>query len=519
MYKRGQSGITKASVSVVFNNSDPLQSPVGFTDQPQITVTRQIVVGGKNKYLINGHNAPQKVIETLFQSVQLNVNNPHFLIMQGQITKVLNMKPPEILAMVEETAGTRMFEDRKGKAGTVMEKKERKVEEIQGLLDDIIEPKLGTLKMERNDFVEFKRVETEMEHTERYVIASDYFVNAQALERMSSEVEKKSAAMDEMQQERDADAVELQELDAKLEVLVRKRQREAHNSALLKQLESQSREATISAVRVETDLGLQRKRFEEEQAKAMQLKKTIKTQKKTIIEQEEQVLVSKQHYEKARDSHDQLQSKTLQDEELLQSLTTGVSTSGTDTGYAKLLNNLNQQKSTASSAIQRAQIQLAELASELNSLEPRAAEARKKLNREVEAISGLRTEIAELEGRLTDANYDSAAEALLSQEKRQLDAKARKCEEVLDELKAQVNQCDLNFTMNGVKGVVASLIDIPQEHSKYTNALEVTAGGKLYNVFSPLTCFFIIRLLSRMKGLRMPSLRVANSPAVSPSSP
>jgi|TARA_B100001142_G_scaffold311779_1_gene346494 chromosome segregation ATPase len=37
--------------------------------------------------------------------VQLNVNNPHFLIMQGRITKVLNMKPPEILGMLEEAAG------------------------------------------------------------------------------------------------------------------------------------------------------------------------------------------------------------------------------------------------------------------------------------------------------------------------------------------------------------------------------------------------------------------------------
>lgn len=32
----------------------------------------------------------------MFCSVQLNVNNPHFLIMQGRITKVLNMKPPEV---------------------------------------------------------------------------------------------------------------------------------------------------------------------------------------------------------------------------------------------------------------------------------------------------------------------------------------------------------------------------------------------------------------------------------------
>lgn len=91
IYKRGQSGITKASVSIVFNNQEKDKSPPGFSDQETITVTRQIVVGGgnKNKYLINGHIAQPRVIETMFQSVQLNVNNPHFLIMQGQITKVL----------------------------------------------------------------------------------------------------------------------------------------------------------------------------------------------------------------------------------------------------------------------------------------------------------------------------------------------------------------------------------------------------------------------------------------------
>ena len=86
---------------------------------------------GKNKYLVNGHNVPQKVVSNLFQSVQLNVNNPHFLIMQGRITKVLNMKPPEILAMIEEASGTRMFEDKKESAISTISKKEKKLEEIQ----------------------------------------------------------------------------------------------------------------------------------------------------------------------------------------------------------------------------------------------------------------------------------------------------------------------------------------------------------------------------------------------------
>jgi len=40
-------------------------------------------MGGHNKYLINGHNATDKRVKMLFRSVQLNIKNPHFMIMQG----------------------------------------------------------------------------------------------------------------------------------------------------------------------------------------------------------------------------------------------------------------------------------------------------------------------------------------------------------------------------------------------------------------------------------------------------
>jgi structural maintenance of chromosome 2 len=142
VYKQGQAGVTKASVSIVFNNENPKQSPVGYEQYSRITVTRQVVIGGRNKYLINGHNAQQQKVQNLFHSVQLNVNNPHFLIMQGKINKVINMKPPEILAMIEEAAGTRMFEMKKQSALKTISKKEKKVEEIEKVfiwLDSIIE--------------------------------------------------------------------------------------------------------------------------------------------------------------------------------------------------------------------------------------------------------------------------------------------------------------------------------------------------------------------------------------------
>jgi structural maintenance of chromosome 2 len=42
IYKRGQAGITKASVTIVFDNSDRDKSPVGLENCKQITVTRQV---------------------------------------------------------------------------------------------------------------------------------------------------------------------------------------------------------------------------------------------------------------------------------------------------------------------------------------------------------------------------------------------------------------------------------------------------------------------------------------------
>ena len=42
VYKQGQAGVTKASVSIVFNNADKANSPVGYEQHDQITVTRQV---------------------------------------------------------------------------------------------------------------------------------------------------------------------------------------------------------------------------------------------------------------------------------------------------------------------------------------------------------------------------------------------------------------------------------------------------------------------------------------------
>jgi len=96
VYKKGQAGVNKATVTIIFDNSNKSQCPIGYEKCNEISVTRQVIIGGKNKYLINGKNVQNKKVTDLFCSIQLNVNNPSFLIMQGTISKVINMKPHEV---------------------------------------------------------------------------------------------------------------------------------------------------------------------------------------------------------------------------------------------------------------------------------------------------------------------------------------------------------------------------------------------------------------------------------------
>ena len=42
MYKGGQAGITKATVTITFDNSDSRQSPLGYESYEEITVSRQV---------------------------------------------------------------------------------------------------------------------------------------------------------------------------------------------------------------------------------------------------------------------------------------------------------------------------------------------------------------------------------------------------------------------------------------------------------------------------------------------
>ncbi|KAF4699152.1 Structural maintenance of chromosomes protein 2, partial [Perkinsus olseni] len=175
VYKQGQAGITKATVEITFDNTDKRQCPLKYEDCDKIVVARQVVIGGRNRYIINGRNVQREAVVTLFHSVKLNVNNPHFLIMQGRINKVVNMKPDEILALMEEAAGTKLYDLKRAQAEKKISNKEARAAEIERTLREEFTPRLEQLQKESENYDRWAKASAEIGRLGRFVVAWEFY--------------------------------------------------------------------------------------------------------------------------------------------------------------------------------------------------------------------------------------------------------------------------------------------------------------------------------------------------------
>lgn len=334
IYKRGQAGVTKASVTIVFDNRDKKKSPIGFEEYAQISVTRQIVLGGTSKYLINGHRAQQQTVQNLFQSVQLNINNPNFLIMQGRITKVLNMKPVEILAMIEEAAGTRMFEDRRDKALKTMAKKEMKVQEITELLREEIDPKLEKLRSEKRAFLDFQQTQSNVERLTRLVVAYDYRRNQDKLKLSANDLEQKKQRSRRLEESITKLKNEISHLGEDVSRIKAQREKELRKGGVFQALEEDVKVQSHELVRLATGLELKQSSIAEESGKRTATQKSVSELELQLKEKTEIYTKLQSEYDKAKAAIEKEREDVEKQEELLQTLQTGVaSKEGQEHGY------------------------------------------------------------------------------------------------------------------------------------------------------------------------------------------
>ncbi|KAJ9191818.1 hypothetical protein DTO166G4_6353 [Paecilomyces variotii] len=490
IYKRGQAGVTKASVTIVFDNHDKEKSPIGFEEYTSISVTRQIVLGGTSKYLINGHRAQQQTVQNLFQSVQLNINNPNFLIMQGRITKVLNMKAVEILSMIEEAAGTRMFEDRKEKAGKTMAKKEMKVREIEGLLKEEIEPKLEKLRGEKRAFLDFQQTQGDLERLTRLVVAHDYLKNGERLRVAGEEYETKKAKIQALEDNAAKLKGEIAHLEEDVKRVKAVREKELRKGGKFQALEDQVKAHSHELVRLNTVFDLKNSSMAEEKEKRKEIQKTVAELEKLLKEKKKVYDKLQAQYDTAKAELDAQTAEVEQKEELLQTLQTGVaSKEGQENGYQGQLQDARNRVSTATTEQEQAKLKIAHLEKRIKEEEPRAKKAKEQNSGLLKELEGLKSQAKKLEAELAKQGFEPGREDQMYEEQSTLQRSIRELREQADGLRRKVANIDFNyadpypnFDRSKVKGLVAQLFTLNKDRTEAGTALEICAGGRLYNV-------------------------------------
>ncbi|KAG2733127.1 hypothetical protein G9P44_004117 [Scheffersomyces stipitis] len=491
IYKRGQAGVTKASVTIVFDNSEVSKSPIGFENCSTISVTRQIILGGSSKYLINGHKAQQQTVLNLFQSVQLNINNPNFLIMQGKITKVLNMKPTEILSLIEEASGTRTFEERKDKAQKTMAKKEAKLTEIRSLLKEEIDPKLEKLRNEKRSFLEYQQTQTDLEKLSRIIAAHDYTKLSHSFTNYSNSLSEHESRMAALTSEIDKLGNEIKNLNDDLTHVRKQREAELNNEGKLKELESQEARLSTEITRLNTSKEIAHDNLKDEQNKKQKLENQIAEIQSNLENNSDTYNSVKNEFDNATEQLQKLKEEYTKKDELLSTLSTGVSATGDmSTGYSAQLKEFKTKLNTSQNFIKTSKLKIAHLESQISNDKKKLVQAKAENQNILSDMEAYRSDIAAMEQEVSSKlGFDPSVIAELKSQEKQFHNDAYKLNGELNHMKREIGNIDFqysrpsaNFNDSLVRGIVAQLFELPETSNDKALALQVCAGGRLYNV-------------------------------------
>ena len=496
VYKEGQARVTKASVSLIFDNRDESESPIGYEDFDEIVVTRQVVIGGRNKYMINGQTAQLNRIRDLFHSVQLDVNNPHFLIMQGRITKVLNMKPNEILSMIQEAAGTKMYENKKLQAIKTMNKKQIKVNEINQILQNEITPQLEKLRKEKQYYLKWTKNNQEIDKLNRLIIICKYRNNIKGRRNYEITIKKLQESINETNGQMEFLKDDIEKIKNQIQ----------HKQTLkINNQNGKIQQLTIDFNENNKKLKSFQQQFKNEKDNILRETKELKSIEKQcknlndnlIKNKNEQFIKCQDEFKKASEKYKYLQDRITSLES--QQLGIGINDKnknddGNNGSLAKQLMETKKNKSQYQSQIRNCKNKIKGIKKELI-----------KLNKEIKAYNNnnndLQNEYKQKENELNrlknsvmdidndDDNKDDEDVAY------NLEKEIHSKNQLLYKLQGEINTLNRNamqqfnfeytnpynnFNRNSVYGKLGNLFEV--KSSEFCKAIEICAGGRLYNV-------------------------------------
>src|SRR5215208_1696632 len=127
-----RAALGRAEVSLCIDNSSGIL-PIEFTE---VTITRTLFRTGESEYSINGVPCRLLDLQELLSDSGVG-RQQHVIVSQGQIDAVLNARPEERRAIVEEAAGVLKYRKRKERSERRLDATEANLLRLQDLLREV----------------------------------------------------------------------------------------------------------------------------------------------------------------------------------------------------------------------------------------------------------------------------------------------------------------------------------------------------------------------------------------------
>ncbi|EFP91656.2 Structural maintenance of chromosomes protein 3 [Puccinia graminis f. sp. tritici] len=144
-----------AFVEAVFDNSDQ-RFPTGKSQ----VIIRRTIGSKKDEYSLDKKSTPKGEIMSLLESAGFSKSNPYYIVPQGRITHLTNIKDADRLNLLKEVAGTQVYEERRSESVKIMDDTSAKRVKIDELMESI-ETRLNELEEEKKELKEYDQLDRE----------------------------------------------------------------------------------------------------------------------------------------------------------------------------------------------------------------------------------------------------------------------------------------------------------------------------------------------------------------------
>ena len=269
-----------AFVEIIFDNSDE-RFPTG---KPELILRRTIGVK-KDEYSLDRKNATKSDVMNLLESAGFSRSNPYYIVPQGRVTALTNMKDAERLTLLKEVAGTQVYEARRAESLKLMTDTNNKRAKIDELLA-YIKDRLSELEEEKEELRDYQEKDKERRCLQYTIDHREQVAIAEELDNLD---EQRQNGVDDTDGNRERfiqGEKELAQIDAEISEL---KQQVEFLTVDKRQLETERKETAKSKAKIELDLkGLTDGLSAAQQAKA-HFDQELKSLQASISQHEEQL--------------------------------------------------------------------------------------------------------------------------------------------------------------------------------------------------------------------------------------